>query len=469
MKNYLTEFINRWGTRRAAPATAETVTETTVEKATETVTENPRTSRSRTIVIIGAALATLLLLFGALAFAPGLRETHVARAIRFWETAPAPAPAVPPGQLAAEMEQQQQATAQNGSAVTVDANMAAALGVQTATVEAHAVDQPVRTTGRVLPDERRITNVHTRIEGWIDQTFGNFEGQQITKGQPLFTIYSPELVATQQEYLIALRARGDFNKSEFEVVRQSGGTLVDATRRRLQLFDVTPQQIAEVERTGRVFKNVTFYAPASGVVTERKAFPGMRITADTQLYTLADLSTVWVVADVFESDLTSVHVGTAAEVTLPNKETRTGRVSYINPLIETQTRTAQARIEVPNPKMQLKPGMFVNISLRVVQPPQVLVPRDAVIATGTRNLVLVDDGKGNFNLREITTGGQLGDSYIVQSGIGSGDRVARNIQFLIDSETQLRQAIEGQSGTPSNPGGANGGGMQGMPGMPGMK
>ncbi len=486
MKKYFTQFANRWRKRSVPPeetaATAEKVTEgtttttaastgttpETVETVTETVTEKTVAKRNRAPVIaagiIVIAVGTLL----ALAFLPGMRETRVSRTIRFWEKTPPPSkPAVPPGQLAAEMDQQQQTQAQDLSAVTVDANTIEALGVQTAMVDTQEVNEQVRTTGRVAPDERRVTNVHTKIEGWIDQTYGNFEGQRVSKGQPLFTIYSPELVATQQEYLIALRARGDFNKSEFDVVKRSGTSLVEATRRRLQLFDVTPQQISQVERTGQIEKNVTFYAPASGYVMERKAFPGMRVTPDTQLYMLADLSKVFVFADIFESDLTNVGVGSEAEVTLPGGEKRTGKVEYVNPVVVAETRTAQARIELDNPRLQLKPGMFVGISFRVVKPPQIVIPRDSVIATGTRHLVLVDDGSGNFKLQEITVGGQLGSSYIVQEGLAVGQRVARNIQFLIDSETSLRQAVESQGGatTPGSPSG----GMKDMPGMPGMK
>ncbi|MFN2455261.1 MAG: efflux RND transporter periplasmic adaptor subunit [Pyrinomonadaceae bacterium] len=459
----LTAFLNRWRTQRTGSAPVETTTETV-----ETMSESPRTNRNRTVaIVVGIMLITLATLLG-LAYTPGVRETRVARAIRFWEKVPPPpAPAVPAGQLAVEMEQAR--TENPAGTVMIDASTAEALGLQTFVVEARSFDQPVRTTGRVTVDERRVTQVHTKVDGFIDQTFGNFEGQQIRQGQPLFTIYSPELVASQQEYLIALRARGDFVKSEFEVVRRSGSTLVEASRRRLQLFDVTSAQIKELERTGRFFKNVTFYAPASGVVTQRTAFPGMRITPDTQLYTLADLSTVWVEADVYESDLPNIRLGTSTEITLPNGETRTGRVTYVNPFVVPETRTTRVRLELSNSNLSLKPGMFVNVSLRVVQPPQVVVPRDAVLATGMRNLVLVDDGQGRFTLREIVVGNQGQEFYTVQSGLNVGERVARNIQFLIDSETQLRQAVEGQSGAPKSPGGANGGGMQGMPGMPGMK
>lgn len=417
------------------------------------------------LAVLIAALATL----AAFAFAPGLRETTIACTLRFWEEAPPPAPAVPAGQLGVEMEQA--ASQQQANVITIDPNTAQALGLQTATVESRTFDQPVRTTGRVVPDERRIARVQTKVEGWIEQTMGNFEGQQIRKGQPLFTLYSPDLVATQQEYLIALKAQRDFSKSEFEVVRDSGGSFVEATRRRLQLWDVTPQQIAELERTGKVRKAITYYAPASGVITARKAFPGVRVMPDTELYTLADLSTIWVEADVYESDLMNVRTGLRGEVTLPDNSTLAGRVTYINPLIEPTTRTAKVRLEFNNRGLRLKPGMFLNVSLDVRQPPQLVVPRDAVIDTGMRQLVLVDDGDGKFSLREIRVGTQGQEFYTVRSGLSAGEKVARNIQYLIDSETQLKQAVEQKSGAaaPSASGKAGeSGAMPNMPNMPGM-
>ena len=459
----LTAFINRLRTKRADGVTVEATTGTATP-----VTDDSRTNRNRTVaIVVGIILISLATVVG-LAYTPGVRETQVARAVRFWEDAPPPAPAVPAGQLGVEVEQARKENP--AGTITIDAATAEAIGLQTAVVEARSIDQPVRTTGRVAVDERRITQVHTKVEGFIEETFGNFEGQQIRRGQPLFTIYSPELVATQQEYLIALRARGDFGKSEFDVVRRSGSTLVEAARRRLQLFDVTNEQIKKLERSGTLTKNVTFFAPADGVVTERKAFPGMRVEPETQLYTLADLSTVWVEADVFESDLANVRAGTSAEIILPNGETRTARVAYINPLVESQSRTARVRLELSNPGLRLKPGMFVNVSLRTVQPPQIVVPRDAVLATGTRFLVLVDNGQGRFTLREVTVGNQGQEFYTVLSGVNVGDRVARNIGFLIDSETQLRQAIEAQSGatSPASSGTQGGGGMPGMPNMPSM-
>jgi membrane fusion protein, copper/silver efflux system len=424
--------------------------------------------RWRTLLMLTVLIATLATL-AAFAFAPGLRETTVARKLRFWEKAPPPIPAVPAGQLGVEMEQAD--VAQQTSVITIDPGTAQALGLQIAVVESRALNQPVRTTGRVVPDERRITQVQSKIEGWIEQAFGNFEGQQIQKGQPLFTLYSPELVATQQEYLIALKARQDFGKSEFEVVRDSGGSLVEATRRRLQLWDVTPQQIAELEKTGKVRKAITYYAPASGVITARKAFPGTRVMPDTELYTLADLSTIWVEADVYENDLMSIQAwrtGLRGEVTLPDNSVLAGRVTYINPLIEPTTRTAKVRLEFSNPAMRLKPGMFLNVSLEVRQPSQLVVPRDAVIDTGMRQLVLVDEGNNRFTLREIKVGTQGQEYHTVRAGLSAGEKVARNIQYLIDSETQLKQAVERQSGATSPNPPSKTGESRAMPNMPGV-
>jgi len=436
----------------------------------------PFLKRRRRALLILAVLFVALATLAAFAFSPGLRETAVARKLRFWEKAPPPIPAVPAGQLGVEMEQAD--AAQQTSVITIDPSTAQALGLQTAVVESRAFNQPVRTTGRVMPDERRITHVQTKVEGWIEQAFGNFEGQQITKGQPLFTLYSPDLVATQQEYLIALKARQDFGKSEFEVVRDSGGSLVEAARRRLQLWDVTPQQIAELEKTGKVRKAIIYYAPASGVITARKAFPGTRVMPDVELYTLADLSAIWVEADVYESDLMNVRAGLRGEVTLPDNSTLAGRVAFINPLVEPTTRTAKVRLEFNNTAMRLKPGMFLNVSLDVRQPPQLVVPRDSVIDTGMRQLVLVDDGNGRFSLREIKVGTQGQEYYTVRSGLSAGEKVARNIQYLIDSETQLKQAVEQKSGaatpnaaSPNTPGSAGEPGtgtMPNMPNMPGM-
>jgi Cu(I)/Ag(I) efflux system membrane fusion protein len=438
----LKEFVEWWRRPRAGGETDVVAAETP--------------ARSRRRLWIGVAVGILVVAVGTIVVLLGREQP------------PAPEPAVPAGELAREMEQER-ADGAAGS-VAIDRETAERLGIQTAVVEERAGADRVQTTGRVTPDERRITHVHTKVEGWIEQTFASFEGQEIRKGQPLFTIYSPDLLATQQEYLLALRARKGFAKSEFDTVRASGDSLVEAARRRLELWDVTPKQIAEVERTGKAFRSLTVYAPASGAVVERKAFPGVRVTPDTDLYTLADLSTIWVEANVFESDLPNVRTGTTAEVTLPGGEVRAGRVAYVNPFVDEASRTAKVRVEIPNGNLALKPGMFVSVSLPTAGGPRLVVPRDAVIDTGARKLVLVDQGDGSFALREIRTGEQGTDVYTVLSGLTAGERVARNAQFLVDSETPLRQAVEGFSSSAPAPAEAPpSGGMPGMPGMEGNK
>lgn len=473
MKKRVKAMLERWRQRRAdkteeIPAALEASAKTTppadetvaTDETPPAVTTAPRRSRATPVGL--GLLALLAAVLVALALAPGLRDTMAGRKLRFWEKPAPPAPAVPPGQLAREAEEAQ---AKNPAGViTIDQDTAEALGLQTFTVTTQDLSRPVRTTGRVAPDERRITTVHTKVEGWIEEAYGNFEGQQIRKGQKLFTIYSPDLVATQQEYLIALRAREDFKQSDFDVVQRSGNTLVEAARRRLQLWDVTPQQIAEIERTKKILRTVPFYAPASGVVIGRQAFPGMRVTAETELYKLADLSAVWVEADVFQSDLPQIQVGLTGEVTTPDNATQTGRVAFIAPFIEGATRTAKVRLEFANPQMRLRPGMFVNVSLKTYQPPQIIVPRDAVIDTGARQLVLLATGNGQYKLREIKTGTPATDYYTVLEGVAVGEKVARNIQFLIDSETQLKQAVDRLAG-PKTPARS---GADARPNMPGM-
>jgi len=435
----LKAFVERW--RRPRPGGATDVV----------VTETP--ARSRRTLWLGVAAGILVVSIGTIFALLGREEPS------------APEPAVPAGELAREMEQER-ADGATG-AIAIDRETAERLGIQTAIVEERAGTDRVQTTGRVAPDERRITHVHTKVEGFVEQTFASFEGQEIRKGQPLFTIYSPDLLATQQELLLALRARKGFEKSEFDVIRASGDSLVEVTRRRLQLWDMSPKQIAEVERTGKAIRSVTVYAPASGVVVERKAFPGVKVAPDTDLYTLADLSTIWVEADVFENDLPRVRTGTTAEVTLPAGEVRAGRATYINPFVDEASRTAKVRVEIPNASLALKPGMFVSVSLPTSGGPRLVVPRDAVIDTGTRKLVLVDHGDGSFALREIRTGEQGTDVYTVLSGLTAGEYVARNAQFLVDSESPLRRAVEGFSS--SSPAPSEAPTSDGMPGMPGME
>ena len=413
----------------------------------------PKTAIRQRAVIAVLLLAIVTSILAALAFVPALRDTRASRTIRFWDKPPPPVAAVAPGQLGAEMDQRDRAASAAG-AIEIDPKTSASLGIQTVPVTLRRPDGDVRTTGRVVADERRITTVTSKVEGWVEQTYANFEGQEVRAGQPLFTIYSPDLVATENEYLLAIRSSANFETSDFEVVRKSGPALVESSRRRLELWGVTDAQIAEIERSGKAFRALTVYAPHSGVVTERKALPGSRVLADTPLYTLSDLSSVWIVADVFESDLPSVRVGTPCTVALAGGDTRSARVTYVDPSVDPQSRTTKARIDATNPGRKLLPGMYVDVTLRTSPPAVLMVPKDAVIDTGLHTLVFVGVGGGRFTLREVEAEARAGDAYAIRSGLASGDHVARNVQFLLDSETDLRQRVDLAFPGPSNGGAA---------------
>jgi multidrug efflux pump subunit AcrA (membrane-fusion protein) len=246
--------------------------------------------------------------------------------------------------------------------------------------------------GKVAVDETRVNHVHTRTEGWIDRVHVNFIGDMVSKGRPMLTIYSPELLATQQEFLLAIRARDTMRHSTLHDAVIDSDSLIAAARRRLQLWDLSDAQIDEVARTGKPIPSVTLHAPASGYVMTRNAFPNQKVTPDMELYTVVDLTRVWVVAGVFEYQMPSVRMGQPATVTLPYDGGKTwrARVAYIQPQVDPATRTIQVRLELPNPGLVLKPEMFVNVELESPQPRRLTVPSGAVLDTGLRKTVFID-------------------------------------------------------------------------------
>ncbi|HZO99578.1 MAG TPA: efflux RND transporter periplasmic adaptor subunit [Terriglobia bacterium] len=324
------------------------------------------------------------------------------------------------------------------------------IGVTTATAEYRTLDRQIRTVGRVETDETRTTNVHVRISGWIQKVFVDYTFQHVMKGDPLFTIYSPELLATEQEYLLALKAQKSLGGSPYHEVATGSEMLLEAARRRLALWDLTDGQIRELERSGKPQREITIYSPATGHVQERKAFPNQYVTPDTNLYTLVDHSTVWVYADVYESELPLVRVGQEAAITtesLPGQTIR-GRVDYIQPHLMTETRTLPVRMEFPNPDLKLKPGMFVNVELHASLGRQLTVPSDAVLDSGVRQVVFVDRGNGYFEPRTVKLGEYSGSFATIQNGLRAGEKVVTRANFLIDSESNLREAMAGMTGMP---------------------
>lgn len=310
------------------------------------------------------------------------------------------------------------------------------IGVQTGMTEMRSIGRSVRTVGRVAVDETRLYKVTTKFDGYIERLYANVTGQRIRRGEPLFSVYSPDLLATQQEYLLALRA-----------AKQSP-SLLAAARQRLLLWDVTPAEIRELERTGTARKSVTIHSPANGVVLNKMAVEGARIAAGEPLFEIADLDRVWIQADVYESELPFVPRGAAATVTLsyvPGR-TWTGRVTFIAPAVDPMTRTVKVRIDLDNADGALKPDMFGDVVIE--QPPRqaVVVPDSAVLRTGTRSVVFVVNAGGTFEPREVSIGMKSGDVDEVRSGLAAGEKVVTQANFLIDSESQLKAALTQMKG-----------------------
>jgi Cu(I)/Ag(I) efflux system membrane fusion protein len=326
------------------------------------------------------------------------------------------------------------------------------------------VGSSIRTVGRVAVDERRIHHVHTKFEGYIEGLYVDFTGKFVRRGQPLALVFSPELVATQEEYLLALRAQQRLGASPVPSVAKGGSDLLEAARRRLLLWDVAPSAIERLERTGEVKRAVELYSPASGYVVQKTAVHGMRAMPQDSLFDIADLSHLWVLADVYEQDLASVRLGLEAEISvgyLPGR-TWTGRVTWIAPMVDEATRTVKVRVEVANADDQLKPEMFADVSLRAPAGRAVVIPENAVIRSGTRDLVFVDGGDGRYTPREVRLGRRGARGLEVRAGLAEGERVVTSANFLLDSESSLKAALDAMAAAGDHAG-APAGGPSGAP------
>lgn len=329
------------------------------------------------------------------------------------------------------------------------------IGVQYGVAASTAGVHTFRAVGKVALDETRVAKVQTKIDGWVDKVFVDFTGKHVEKGQPLLTLYSPEMLASQQEYLLALRGRELMRNSPLAGSAQQSESLIWAARKRLELWDLSGAQIDEITRTGQPLKNITLHAPTSGYVMARNAFPKQRITPDTELYTVADLSKVWIMADVFENEIPMIRLGLPVRISLSYAGGRAlqGRVDYIQPQVDAATRTLKVRIEADNPAMALKPEMFVDVEFQAVMPARVTVLAEAVLNTGLRQTVFVDRGNGFLEPRQVQTGERVGDRIEIKQGLRAGERVVTSGNFLIDSESQLKSAAAGMAGqTHESPG-----------------
>ena len=316
------------------------------------------------------------------------------------------------------------------------------IGVTTATVERKDVHDDLNVPGNVDIDEEKLSYVQTRFPGWIQDVTANATYQYVHKGQRLFTVYSPDLVSSEQEYLLAKQNQKAFAPNAHGMAVQEGGWLLQAAEERLRQFGVPAQTIADLEQSGKVQRNISIDSQVSGYIIERNALPNAYVQPETKLYTIADLSTVWVYANVFQNEVGRLKPGDSAQVTVDAYPGRnfSGRIDQILPQVDPTTRTVRVRLVFRNPGVVLKPGMYVNVAISVSLGRQLVIPASAVLQAGTRAIVFVNRGNGSLEPRTIEIGTQLDDSVIVLSGLKDGEKVVSSANFLVDSEAQLQAA-----------------------------
>jgi Cu(I)/Ag(I) efflux system membrane fusion protein len=312
-------------------------------------------------------------------------------------------------------------------------------GVETAVAERGTLSSTTRAVGVVVADETRIRQVQTKVSGWVEKLYVNATGQPVRAGQPLLSLYSPQLLATQEEFLRARQTAERFAASSLPEVRQGGADLLAASRRRLELFDVPRGTIARLERTGKAERTVTLTAPASGYVTAKQVFEGQEVQPGMPLFTVTDLSHIWVEADFYQMESRALAVGQQAGITLPNDPgvRLRGRVALVYPALDPQSHTLKARIELANPGLALKPEMYVDVTPEMDTRTGVVVPDSAVLDTGVRQVVFVEKGSA-FEPREVRVGNRGGGKALILQGVEAGERVAVGANFLLDAESRLR-------------------------------
>ncbi len=317
------------------------------------------------------------------------------------------------------------------------------IGVTSGEVELRELSNEIRAVGNVAVDERLEAYVQTRFSGWIQKVYANSTYQYVKKGQPLFTIYSPELVTTENEYLLAMKNQDLLQSSTVPGVASGADSLLTSARERLKQWNIPAKEIQHLESTGQIRHDLEIDSPVSGYITEYNALPNLYVQPATRLYTIADLSTVWVFAEVFQSDISQIRRGQSAIVTSDAYAGRTfyGRVDFIYPEVNMNTRTIKVRLVFRNPGLKLTPGMFVNVSLKVPLGRRLAIPVTGVFHTGTRNIVFIDHGSGYLAPQDVTLGPRAGDYYSVLKGLKQGEKIVTSANFLIDSESQLQAAL----------------------------
>lgn len=342
-------------------------------------------------------------------------------------------------------------TAAGGQTVYVSPARQQLIGVRTALIEQRELGTTVRTVGTLAYDETRVAQIHTKISGWVEKVYVDYIGKDIRRGAPLLTVYSPELVSTQTEYLLAVRNKAQFEGSPIATTRASADSLLAAARDRLELWDVPEEHIKELEQSGKVRRTLMLHSPFNGIVLERNAFPGQYITPEMTTFKIADLSTIWAFGAIFEYELPLIKLGQEAEIEFPYGQAKRqlkGRITFIAPEIDPQTRRVRIRAEFPNPGQTLKPETYVTVVIRTEGGRRLAIPKEAVIDNGDKRYAIVAHPNGYFAPAEIQVGPPSDDFYPLLSGLKEGDSVVSSAQFLIDSETNLQAAMQSMIGMP---------------------
>ena len=409
--------------------------------------------------VIGVA-SCLCLLSGSAISSPVFAQGHAGHTTQPPVATEKPGAVKPPMQPAP-----QEQVEENIPLVEMTPEQQQLIGVKTVRVSVRSVQKIIRTVGRIEADERKLATINTKIEGWIEKLYVDFTGRYVKKGEPLAEIYSPELLATQQEFISASKWAGQqtaaarpseaLHGNQVETPPATGsepvfdlkkmlakdaGAALDAARQRLRLWDISEKQIRKIEETGKPIRTLTLYSPISGFVTQKMAVQGMKVMPGEKLFDIADLSTLWIIADIYEQELPFIRVGQPARVTLsyfPGREL-SSRIDYIYPTIAADTRTAKVRLTLPNTGGKLKPQMFSNVEIRINLGKRLTIPESAVIDTGKGQVVYVDRGGGSFEPREVQLGLRSDGAAEVLRGLKNGEKVASSANFLIDSEAQLK-------------------------------
>ena len=389
----------------------------------------PTATRRRNLIVAGSLVGAALLVVTLFALQGREKPSSAAQANHVHGAAPA--------------------VATTGAPLMISAEAAQRIGVTFAPVTLGPLAREIRTVAQVTYDETRVKTISPKIEGWVEQLYVNFNGQPVSAGQALLTVYSPMLVSAQEELLLAGRLSRSLSGASSEA-RSGSNDLAAAARRRLQYWDISPAEIDRIERTGQVRKSLTLRSPVSGVVIEKNVLGGQKIMSGEALYKVADLSVVWIEGEVFERDLPAVSVGTIVKAdfdALPGDE-RAGRVSYLYPVLNPETRTARIRVAMVNPGMRLKPGMYATIRIEGAAENAVSVPRSAVLSTGERNLVFVRRADGMLEPRVVMIGASTEDRTRIISGVKVGETVVASATFLVDAESNLGSSLGGMGDMP---------------------